>query len=187
MDILALWLPILITTVVLFFASFLAWAILPHHNPDWSELPDEQRFAAALKEQNIAQGRMYIFPYMQHKDLKEQANMDRYNAGPWGVLNLWPVKPQMGRNMIVTISTFLVITTLIAHLATLGLDPGAPFARVFHFVGIAAILGHWTGAIIKEIWFSIPLRAKAMDLIDAIAYALITALIFALFWPGANG
>lgn len=183
MDLLDLWLPILVTTIVLFFASFLAWAILPHHNPDYNELPDEQAFANTLSQHNITPGRMYIFPYMQHKDMKDQATIDRYNAGPWGVLNLWPARPAMGANMIATIITFLVITTLIAHLSTMALAPDADFARIFHFVAIAGILGHWTGAVVKEIWFAIPLRAKAMDLIDAIAYALLTALIFALLWP----
>lgn len=185
MELLDLWLPILITTVVLFFASFLAWAILPHHNPDYNKLPDEKAFTTALSEHSITPGRMYIFPYMQHKDMKDQANIDRYNRGPWGVLNLWPAKPAMGANMAATIITFLIITTLLAHLATIALLPGAPFGRVFHFFAIAALLAHWTGAVVKEIWFAIPLRAKAMDLIDAIAYALLTALIFALLWPAA--
>ena len=30
----SLWLPILLSTVALFFLSFLAWTVLPHHKPD---------------------------------------------------------------------------------------------------------------------------------------------------------
>lgn len=185
MDILALWLPILITTAVLFFASFLAWAILPHHKPDWNKLPDEDAFFAHLKQANITPGRQYLFPLVDAKDMKDPAMVQRYNDGPWGILNLWPAKPQMGRNMVLTVLFFLIVTAAIAYLASLALPRGTDSARVFQFVAIAALLAHAAGGVCKEIWFSIPLRAKLTDLADAIAYALITALIFALLWPGA--
>ena len=36
-----LWLPILLSGIAVFFASFLAWVVIGHHAPDWSEIPDE--------------------------------------------------------------------------------------------------------------------------------------------------
>ena len=33
-----LWLPILLTAVVVFFISFVMWMVSPHHNSDWGPL-----------------------------------------------------------------------------------------------------------------------------------------------------
>ena len=43
-----LWLPIVLSGVALFFASFLAWMVLPHHKGDFIKLPDEGAFENAL-------------------------------------------------------------------------------------------------------------------------------------------
>ncbi len=48
-----LWLPILITTVVLFFASFLAWVISPHHKPDIRRWPDEDRRIHSCQQHRV--------------------------------------------------------------------------------------------------------------------------------------
>lgn len=181
---LALWLPILVCAIVLFFASFLAWAVLPHHNPDWKKLPDEDRFFAFIKEQNIAPGE-YLFPLIDPKQMKDPAMVERYSAGPWGIVNLWPSKPSMGKNMALTVLTFLVVSFFIAYIAAAALPRGASFTEVFQIVAVAAILAYTAGSICREIWFTRPLRAKVMDFIDGVAYGIITGVIFGLLWPAA--
>ena len=61
-----LWLPILINGVVLFFASFTAWVILPHHFSDKKRLPDEDAVMNLVRDLNIAPGN-YMFPYADSK------------------------------------------------------------------------------------------------------------------------
>ncbi|NEZ03140.1 hypothetical protein G4Y73_03120 [Wenzhouxiangella sp. XN201] len=177
-----LWLPIVITTVVLFFASFLAWAISPHHKPDVRKWPDEDRLLEFIRASDAPPGE-YLFPMIDEKDMKEDWAKQRYAAGPWGMVNVWPAQPNMGANMVKTVLFFLIVTIVIAHLGTLTLPAGASFERVFHIVGLIAVLAHTTGGICREIWFTRPLRAKVMDVVDGVVYGLITGLTFALMWP----
>lgn len=181
---LSLWLPILVCTVVLFFASFVAWALSPHHKPDIKYLPDEDALFAIIKAQNLTPGQ-YMFPKCEHSDSKNPEMVARYKAGPWGLLRVWPGEVNMGKNMAATVAAFLVITIVIAYLAAIALQPGAEFIKVFQFTGTAGVLAHTAGGVIGEVWFTKPLRAKVMDFLDGAVYGLLTGLIFALLWPGA--
>ena len=60
--------------------------------------------------------------------------------------------------------------------------PGAEFMKVFRFVGTAGILTYGTANILNGIWFG---RKMVGDIVDGIAYGLITGAIFAWLWPVA--
>jgi len=49
----SLWLPIILSTVALFFIGFITWMVLPVHKADWQELPDEGVFGQAVRDTNI--------------------------------------------------------------------------------------------------------------------------------------
>ncbi|MCX7389024.1 MAG: hypothetical protein DWI22_09475 [Planctomycetota bacterium] len=72
---------------------------------------------------------------------------------------------------------------LIAYLATLALEPGATFSKVFQVTGTSEILAYPLGNVPNTIWFGTHHRAILMDLIDGVFFGLITGLIFAAFWP----
>ncbi len=179
---LSLWLPILVCGVVLFFCSFLAWTILPHHKPDIKWLPDEPALLALIKAQNLTPGQ-YMFPRCEHADAKNPEAMARYKAGPWGLLRVWPSTVNMPRNLFATLTMFLIVSLVIAYLASLALPTGAGFLRVFQFTATAGVLAYGAGGGLGEIWFTKPLRAKIMDFIDGAAYGLVTGVVFALLWP----
>jgi len=40
---LTLWLPILVSTIALFFVSFLSWMVLQLHAKDWVKIDDEDK------------------------------------------------------------------------------------------------------------------------------------------------
>ena len=51
-----LWLPILVASVVVFFASWIAWMLLPHHRADWKGMDNEDGFLESLRSLGIAPG-----------------------------------------------------------------------------------------------------------------------------------
>ena len=59
---LSLWLPIVASGVALFFASWLAWMVLPHHKKEWTGLANEDAVTGALRNAGVAPGQ-YMFPY----------------------------------------------------------------------------------------------------------------------------
>jgi len=177
-----LWLPILVATVVLFFASFLAWVVLPHHKPDVRRWPDEDALLEFMRRSGAEPGE-YMFPLIDDKDMKQDWAQQRYAAGPWGVINLWGGQPNTALNLLKTVLFFLVVSFFVAYVGAAALPPGASFGEVFRIVGVTALLAHTAGGVCREIWFTRPLRAKLMDFIDGVAFGLLTGLVFALLWP----
>lgn len=178
----SLWLPILLCAVVLFFASFIAWTVLPHHKPDIKKWPDEDRLMSFVRESGAGPG-LYMFPLIKGEDMKADWAKQRYESGPWGVVNVWPDKSNMGRNMALSVIYFLVVSFFVAYVGASSLAPGASFGHVFQVLGTTAILAYAAGSILNEIWFTKPFRAKLMNFIDGVAYGVITGLVFALLWP----
>ncbi len=178
-----LWLPIILTSIALFFCSFLAWAVLPHHKGDFSTPPDEGAMLSAVRSLSLAPGR-YIFPNCQGKNMKDPEVAKKLAEGPMGMINVWPM-PNMGKNMALTFLTFLIATVLVAYLARETLPNGAAFARVFQVVGTAGVLTWCFSFIANMIWFNGGARAIAMCFIDGLVYGLVTGAIFAFLWPAA--
>jgi hypothetical protein len=173
-----LWLPIVITAVVLFFASFVAWTILPHHRGDWSKLPDEDELMNTLRRLNIPPGN-YMFPYCSHADMKNKEAMEKYKRGPRGTLNAWAM-PNMAANMLCTVLFFLVTAAIMAYVSFEAMGRDQPFLKVFQIVGTIAILTYGSSGILHGIWFK---RKLFLDIVDGIVYGLLTGLIFAFLWP----
>src|SRR6266576_2451337 len=65
----ALWIPILLSAVIVFVASSIIHMVLPYHRSDYKKLPDEDKVTAALRSAGVTRG-MYVFPYCTHKEMK---------------------------------------------------------------------------------------------------------------------
>ena len=179
-----LWLPILVSAIAVFFCSFIAWAVSPHHKGDFNPAPDEQGLISAIRALHLKPGR-YGFPFCHsHAQAKEPDFLKMWKEGPAGMLNIWP-QISMGRNMALTFLVFLAVSTLIAYLADITLQSGDGFARVFQVVGTAGVLAYCFSFLPNIIWFSGGGRAALMCFIDGIIYGLVTGAVFAYFWPSA--
>ena len=180
---LSLWLPILVSGIAAFFASFLAWTVMPHHKGDYAKLPDEDDFTEAIRGWNVGQGQ-YMFPYCADdpEKMKDPEFQRRWEEGPSGNLNIFPKGNLMTQNMICSFLFFVAASFCIAYLASIAIPLGADFMQVFRFVGTAGILTYCGGGILHGIWFK---RKLWTDLVDGVAYGLITGAVFGLLWPGS--
>ena len=184
-DLLALWLPIVVSGVVLFILSSIFWTLAPHHKKDIACLPQQDEVLDALRKLDIPQG-SYMFPNCEDpKEYKTERFKALYDTGPWGTLNLFPAKPSMVRNMGLTFLYFLVVSIVIAYIAGASRTPGAEFGAVFQLVATGGVLVYVLGGMMNGLWFGKRLRFFVTDAIDGLVYALATGLIFGLLWPGA--
>ena len=121
----SLWLPILLSSVAVFVASFLAWVVSPHHKPDWKGIPNEDGFLEALRANNTPPGQ-YMFPYCaDYSELKDPEKKKRYAAGPHGTLTVWPGMPNQTPKMVASFIFFVRPPGwVVVRLATL-LAPGS--------------------------------------------------------------
>ncbi len=178
----SLWIPIVLSGMALFLASWAAWELLPHHKGEWQGLPDEEGVMTTLRKSNIPPGQ-YVMPHAcTPQERKSDQFKSRMKAGPVGTLTVWKGRPNMAANMLCTILFFLIANAVIAYLAGIAIPPGRGFMFVFRFVGTAGILTYGTANILNGIWFG---RKMVADICDGIVYGVITGLIFAAFWPAA--
>jgi hypothetical protein len=173
-------LPIGLSAVALFFASFLSWMVLQLHKNDWRKLEHEDELMAAAARCQIADG-SYMFPACSSQEAQSEAYKQKYETGPRGVLTILP-KVNMGKNLALTFVYFLVVSFCFGYLASIAFRPGADFISVFRLVFMAGLLTFLAAMVQHAIWF----RPRIVGhVIESVAYAAITAAIFASLWPAA--
>jgi len=180
-----LWLPILIATAAGFFMSFLLWAVSPHHNAEWKKLPNEDAVMSLIRWDNVPADR-YMFPHYQHVDLKSSEARERFEAGPLGILAVWPGPPNMPRNMVLTILFYFVSAVFIAYVACNAERMASSFAEVFQLTATVAVMTYAFGSIPNAIWFRKPPRAIITEFLDGVVMGLVTGGIFAVLWPSPS-
>ena len=172
-------LPIVLSAVALFFASFLSWMVLPFHRQDWVKLASEDEFLKAARECRLTPGN-YMFPGCNTPDeMKSPEHQAKWEAGPRGVMTVFG-NVNMARNLGLTFLFYLAVSFCLAYLATLALTPGADFMSVFRFVSTAGLLTFLAGIVPHAIWFHCRIVGHVLE---SIAYAAIVGAIFAGMWP----
>lgn len=179
----ALWLPILLSAVIVFVASSIMHMVLPYHKGDYRQLPDEDKILSALRATPLQRG-LYVFPFCTHKDMKSPALVEKYKHGPVGFLNILPsAPPAMPKFLIQWFLYCLLIGFFVAYLAAHTLASGVHYLVVFRIVGTAAFLAYGLGNITNGIWKGQMWSATIKEVIDGLVYALLTAGTFGWLWP----
>src|SRR5438552_15453982 len=137
----ALWLPILLSTVIVFFASFIMHMVLAYHKSDYRKLPDEDHVTDALRSAGVTPGPAYFFPYCSFKEMKSPPVIEKFKRGPVGLLTMLPSgPPAMGKNMVEWFLYCVVISIFAAYLSGNSLTSETFFLHVFRLGGTVASL-----------------------------------------------
>ncbi len=180
----ALWLPILLSAVVVFFASFIMHILLTYHRSDYRKLPDEDRVTDALRNAGVTRGPAYFFPYCKFEEMKSAPVIEKFKRGPVGLLTVLPSgPPAMGKNMVQWFLYCVVISIFAAYLSGRLLAPATAFSQVFRVVGTIAFLGYGAAHAQESIWSGRSWVVTLKHLFDSLIYALLTAATFGWLWP----
>jgi hypothetical protein len=182
---LTLWLPILLSAVVVFVISSLVHMVLKWHSGDYQTLPNEDAIRAAIRAGNPLPGR-YVMPHC--KDMKEMAGegmKQKYREGPVGHLTLLPNgMPNMGKYLGQWFVWSLAIAVVAGYLAARIYGVDHSHARsAAKLVGAVCFIAHGFGTITESIWTGRPWSQSVKYLIDAALYALGSAFVFFWLWP----
>jgi hypothetical protein len=180
----ALWLPILLSAVLVFFASFLMHMVLTYHRTDYRPLPDEDRAMEALRAAGVTRGPAYFFPFCSFKEIKSTPMVEKFKRGPVGMITVLPSgPPAMGKNLVQWFLYCLVISFLAAYLASRTLAGGAAFLQVFRVVSLTALLGYGAAHAQESIWNGRSWAVTCKHFFDSLVFAALTAATFGYFWP----
>ncbi|HZE25857.1 MAG TPA: hypothetical protein VE083_00650 [Terriglobales bacterium] len=179
----ALWLPILLSAVIIFVASSVMHMLLPYHRGDYQQLPDEDKVLATLRAAGLKRG-LYIFPYCTHKEMKSPAVQDKYKQGPVGMMTVFPPgPPAMPKYLIQWFVYCLVIGFFVAYLTGHTVAPGTNYLAVFRVAGTTAFLAYGLGNLSNGIWKGQTWSVTIKEVLDGLVYALLTAGTFGWLWP----
>jgi hypothetical protein len=178
----ALWLPVLLSAVLVFVASSIIHMALRWHAADFRRLTAEDAVMDALRPFSLAPGD-YAAPLpesMAHMSSPEfKAKQAR---GPSFLLTVL-VDNSIARNLVKWFLYSLVVGVFAAYAASLALPAGAPYMTVFRVTSTVAFAGYALALWQSWIWYSRGLGYTVRTTIDGLVYALLTGGAFGWLWP----
>ena len=180
----SLWVPILLSAVIVFVASSLIHMAFTYHKADYGKLPAEDQVMEALRKFAIPPGD-YMMPYAcSAKEMKDPGRMDKMKKGPVGIMTVMPSgPPAMGSSLIQWFIFTVVVSIFAAYIAGRALGPGTPYLAVFRFAGCVAFVGYALAQWPNSIWYKRAWGTTIRLTIDGLIYALLTAGTFGWLWP----
>lgn len=182
--IVSLWIPIVLSAVIVFVASSIMHMMLTYHRSDYRKIPNEGAIREAVGKENLQPG-VYFFPYMTSpSEMKSPEVIEKFTKGPVGHLTIRRSgPPAMGKNLVQWFLFSIVIGVFVAYLGGRFLAAGTHYLTVFRFAGTVAFMGYGVGQIMDSIWKGQPWGATIKGLVDGFVYSLLTAGTFGWLWP----
>lgn len=182
----SLLLPVLLSAVAVFFASYILHVVIPFHRNDFRKIPREDEFLEAVRRFDLPPGD-YVAPHAESSAaMKDPAFVEKRAKGPTIVMTLAPgASPSMAKPLTKWFIYCIVISLFAAYIASRALTPGADFLEIFRFVATASFMGYSLGLVQNWIWFMKNGEATFRSVIDGLAYAMLTGAVFGWMWPAA--
>ncbi len=181
-----LWVPILISTVLVFFASSFLHMVLPWHRKDFAKLPNEDAVLEALRKAGASRGD-YVFPCPSSPaDMRTPEMIEKYKRGPSGVMTILPLgAPVMGKFLTKWFFYCLAVGVFVAYLAGRTFTIETEYRVIFRFASTMTFLAYAAALWQDVIWKGQSWKTILKTTIDGVIYGLLTAGAFAGFWPQA--
>lgn len=180
-DLMALWLPIVLSAVVVFVASAIIHMVLGYHNNDYKELPNEEKLLDCMRGEGVVPGN-YRFPY--GKEMGSPELIEKCKKGPVGIINVLPSgPPAMGKSLVLWFIFCLAISLFVAYVAGRALTAGSEYLAVFRLAGTVAFLGYSGAQATDSIWKGQAWSTTIKHILDGLIYGLLTAGVFGWLWP----
>ena len=180
----ALWLPILLSAVIVFVVSSIIHTMLPWHKNDYSQLPDQDKVMDALRPLAIPPGDYMVPRASSMQEMRAPEFVEKMKRGPVIVMTVLPTGQMgMGRNLVLWFIYSLVIGLFAAYVAGRALPSGAMYLQVFRFVGVTAFSCYAVALWQMSIWYRRAWGTTIRATVDGLVYALLTAGVFGWLWP----
>jgi len=179
-----LWLPILVSAILVFAASSVIHMATPWHKADYRKIPNEDQAMDALRPLAIAPGD-YMTPFCNDmKEMKSAEFIAKRDKGPVMVTTVMPSGPiSMGASLVQWFIYSLVVGFFAAYVVGHALPVGARYPEVFRLAGVTAFIGYALALWQISIWYRRSWGTTLRATIDGLIYALLTGGTFGWLWP----
>jgi hypothetical protein len=181
---LSLWLPILLSAVLVFAVSSVIHMFLGYHASDYQPVPDEDGVMDALRAAGVQPG-SYAVPHATGmKEMGSPEYVEKYSRGPVALITVGRSgPPSISAELTQWFLFCLIMSFFAAYVASRALGAGADYIPVFRMVSTVAFIGYAVGSWQESIWFRRPWSVTAKGTFDGLIYALLTAGVFGWLWP----
>lgn len=182
----SLWLPVIVSAVVVFVASSIVHMALKYHKADVRPIPNEDAVRDAIAKGDPAPG-VYMTPYCSdHAQLKDPAMQARFEKGPVAMLTVMPKGPVMlPKHLIQWFAFTLLVSFTVAYVARHTLHPGESGLLVTRITGAVAFTAYALAPVTDSIWKGQPWGNTLRGALDGVIYSVLTGLTFCFLWPAA--
>jgi hypothetical protein len=180
----SLWMPVLISAVLVFLASWLVHMLLKYHKNDFKKMPNEDAVMDALRKFNIPQGEYCVPRADSMKAMKEPAFIDKLNKGPVFLITIMPNGPfKMGKSLSLWFVYCLVVSVFAAYVTGRAIPAGSEYLTAFRFAGTVAFAGYTLALWQDVIWYYRTPSTAIKHTIDGLIYGCVTGGVFGWLWP----
>src|SRR5262245_29076756 len=124
----SLWIPILVSAVIVFVASSIIHMVLPYHRGDLRKLPKEDEIMAALRPFNIPPGDYGMPCAGSPSGMKQPEFVEKIKAGPVAIMTVHPTgQMSMGSSLIQWFIYCVVVSIFAAYLSAHAVKLGAHY------------------------------------------------------------
>lgn len=176
--------PILLSAVIVFVVSSVIHMLSPWHKDDYTKLPNEDAYRAAVKPLAIPPGDYMVPRPMSRTEMNDPAFRAKLNEGPKVLMTVMPNGfPSMMPQLISWFLYSVVVGTVGAHIAGSLLGPGATYRAVFHVIAVVTFAGYALALWQNSIWYMRSWWTTLKMTVDGVIYAMLSAGTFGWLWP----
>jgi len=180
----SLWIPILLSAVIVFVASSIIHMVLRYHRTDFGKVPKEDEVMEGLRKADIPPGE-YVIPCAgDMKEMKTPEFIEKATKGPVAFMTVMESgPPAMAKSLVLWFVYCIVVGIFAAYITSRALGPGAPYLSVFRFAGCTAFIGYSLALWQNSIWYKRSWCVTLKSTFDGLVYGLLTAGTFGWLWP----
>lgn len=180
----SLWLPIVLSAVLVFVASSIIHMMFKYHSTDYGRAPNEEDLQASLRKFSIPPGD-YMVPCAQGSaGMKDPRYQEMVKQGPMVIMTVCPGSAfNMGPTLVQWFVYCVVISAFAAYVTGRAVGAGAAYLEVFRFAGASAFAGYALAHGQASIWYKRKWSTTLKNTFDGLVYASLTAGAFGWLWP----
>lgn len=177
-----LWLPIVVSAVLVFIVSSIIHMALPWHKGDLKKIPNQDQVMDALRPFAIAPGDYMVPRCDSMADMKTPEFQAKMQAGPVFVATFFRGRMNVGKGMLVWFVYLLVISYLAAYVGAHAAAASAYNVHSRRIIAVTAFLGYGGALAQQSIWWQKSWLSTVKSIIDAVIYGAVTAAVFGWLW-----
>jgi hypothetical protein len=181
----ALWLPILLSAVIVFIISSIIHMVTPWHKNEYPKMENEDKVMDALRPINIPPGDYMMPRPSSMQEMRSPEFAEKKKKGPNIIFTVLPNgSVSMGKSLVGWFLYSVVVAIFAAYVTGRALPAGTAYLQVFRFVGTVSFVGYSLALWQMSIWYSRSWSTTIKATVDGLIYALFMAGTFGWLWPG---